>query len=74
MNEWVSDFCVLSWALFLVLCLVQLSVLSYYVLFVNYLLEALSFLMRDRQGVYLDESGEELGRVVEQRPRVKYIM
>ena len=47
-------------------CLVQLSVLSY-ILFVNYLLEALSFLMRNRKGVDPDKKGsrEVLGGVEE---------
>ena len=58
--------------LFLLGCYVQLSILKfllhlifYFVIFGCYLLEACSFLMRDRKGVDLEgrRGGEDLGRV-----------
>lgn len=74
-NGQLSDSCVFSWALFfLLLCLVQLFpfylTVFYFVMFCCCLLEAHSFLMRDRKGVDLDGrgGGEELGGRREETP------
>lgn len=75
-NEWFSDSCAFSWALFLVFVffcptfmwwfLFHLIIFCF-VMFGCYLFKACSFLMRDRRGVDLDKRAcrEELGGVVE---------
>lgn len=72
MDECVSDSCVSSWAPFHLLVSLSnfdkivsvLSIIFYFVLFDCYLLEAYSFLKRDRKGV--DEMGDVIGRVWEE--------
>jgi len=58
MNKWVFDSCACSWG-----CLLQPQcdrfgfVLSYFFIFVCYLLDASSFLMRNRKGLNPEENG-----------------
>lgn len=72
MNEWLSDSCACSCALFFLLgCLARpqhdgFCFILYFILFFGcYLLQACSFLIRDRKRVDPEgrEKGKELGRV-----------
>lgn len=66
-NEWVSDSCAFSWKVFLLLVLLNSSVMVFILpyLLCNIPWKSVCFLMRDRKGVGGRGGGEELEGVEE---------